>query len=66
VPIAIIILLAAIALYCAVNWVRVCLFDLKHRGALDLETIAMLDRSAFHNGLCVILCVGFIGLITHV
>lgn len=55
--------LALIALYCAGMWGWLAWIGVADRRRLDRDDLIELERQTFHLGLCLILCLGFLGLI---
>lgn len=49
--------LVVVALYCAGMWLFLAAYSIKTKQSLETET--------FHLGLCLILALGFLGLLTH-
>jgi hypothetical protein len=56
-------ILALSALYCGGVWGWLCFLGIKHRRVLTPDQQTEMERQTFHLGLCLILALGFLGLI---
>lgn len=55
--------LTIIALYCGGAWLWLSHLAFKHRGTYVDADLVEIERQTFHLGLCLILSIGFLGLI---
>ena len=60
----IIALLLIVSLYCGGMWLWMAWIMLDDRGRLSRADLIEFERQTFHLGLCFILAIGFLGLIT--